>query len=78
MCIRDRYITLPYLNWLQNGELLNVEVQKKCLKYDDLYSKMHLFQALFLDFQIQQLAILKQVEVGKSYIPQKKALQRAV
>ena len=41
---------------------------------DDLCSKMHLFQALFLDFQIQQLAILKPVEVGKSYIPQKKAL----
>ena len=37
-------------------------------------SKMHLFQALFLDFQIQQLAILKPVEVGKSYTPQKKAL----
>ena len=36
--------------------------------------KMHLFQALFLDFQIQQLAILKPVEVRKSYIPQKKAL----
>ena len=32
------------------------------------------FEALFLDFQIQQLAILKPVEVGKSYIPQKKAL----
>ena len=28
----------------------------------------------FLDFQIQQVAILKPVEVGKSYIPQKKAL----
>ena len=28
----------------------------------------------FLDLQIQQLAILKPVEVGKSYIPQKKAL----
>ena len=41
---------------------------------DDLCSKMHLFQALFLDFQIQQHAILKPVEVGKSYIPQKKAL----
>ena len=35
---------------------------------------MHLFEALFLDFQIQQLSILKPVEVGKSYIPQKKAL----
>ena len=67
-----RYITLSYLNWLQNGELLNLEVQKKCLKYDDLCSKMHLFQALFLDFQIQQLAILKPVEVGRSYIPQKR------
>ena len=43
-------------------------------KYGDSCSKMHLFQALFLDFQIQQLAILKPVEVGKSYIPQKKAL----
>ena len=43
-----------------------MEVKKKCLKYDDLCSEMHLFQALFLDFQIQQLAILKQVEVGKS------------
>ena len=42
--------------------------------HDDLCSNMHLFQALFLDFQIQQLAILKPVEVGKSYIPQKKAL----
>ena len=54
--------------------LLLLEVQKKCLNYDDLCSKMHLFQTLFLDFQIQQLAILKPVEVGKSYIPQKKAL----
>ena len=44
------------------------------MNYDDLCSKMHLFLALFLDFQIQQLAILKPVEVGKSYIPQKKAL----
>ena len=69
-----RYVTLSYLGWLQNGELLNLEVQKKCLNYDDLCSKMHLFQTLFLDFQIQQLAILKPVEVGKSYIPQKKAL----
>ena len=39
---------------------------------------MQLFQALFLDFQIQQLAILKPVEVGKSYIPQKKALKRPI
>ena len=30
---------------------------------------MHLFQALFLVIQIQQLAISKPVEVGKSYIP---------
>ena len=44
------------------------------LKYDDLCNKMHLFEALFLVFQIQQLAILKPVEVGKSYIPQNKAL----
>ena len=44
--------TFSYLNWLQNGELLNLEVKKKCLNYDDLCSKMHLFQALFLDFQI--------------------------
>ena len=37
-----------------------------------------IIQALFLDFQIQQLAILKPVEVGRSYIPQKKALYHAV
>ena len=42
--------------------------------YDDLCSKMHFFQGHFLDFQIQQLAILIPVEVEKSYIPQKKAL----
>ena len=54
--------------------MANVKVQKKCLNYDDLCSKIHLFQALFLDFQIQQLAISKPVEVGKSYISQKKAL----
>ena len=68
------YITLSYLKWLKNCEQLNLEVQKKCLNYDDLCSKMHLFQALFLYLQIQQLAILKPVEVRKSYIPQKKAL----
>ena len=34
----------------------------------------HHNSGIFLDFQIQQLAILKPVEVGKSYIPQKKAL----
>ena len=33
-----------------------------------------IIQALFLDLQIQQLAILKPVEVGKNYVPQKKAL----
>ena len=63
-------------DWLQNGKLLNLEVQKKCLNYDDLCSKMHLIQALFLDFQIQQLAIFKPVEVEISYIPQKKALEQ--
>ena len=36
-------------------------------------SKMHLFQALFVDFELQQLAISKPVEVGKSYILQKKS-----
>ena len=46
---------------------------KKCLNYDDLCSNMLLFQARFLDLQIQQLAILKPVEVEKSYIPQKKS-----
>ena len=35
---------------------------------------MHFFQALFLDFQLQQLAISKPLGVEKSYIPQKKAL----
>ena len=52
--------------------------KKKCLNYDDLCSKMHLFQALFLDFQIQQLAISKPVKVEKNYVPQKKALKRAI
>ena len=69
-----RYITLSYLNLLQNCKLLNLEVKKKCLNYDDLFRKMNLFQTLFLDFQIQKLTILKSLEVGKSYIPQKKAL----
>ena len=32
----------------------------------------------FLDFKIQQLPILRPVEVGKSYIPQKKALYHVV
>ena len=68
------YITLPYLNQPENGKPSMFKVQKNCPNYDDLCSKMHLFEALFLDFQIQQLAILKPVEVGKSYIPQKKAL----
>ena len=45
--------------------------------FDDLCGKMHLFQALFLYFQIQQLAILRPVEIRKIYIPQKKALQCA-
>ena len=69
-----RYINRSYFNWLRNCELLNLEVQKKCLNHDDLCSKMLFFQALFLDFQIQQLVILKPVEVEKTYIPQKKAL----
>ena len=38
---------------------------------------MHLFQALFLDFQIQQLAIFKPVDLGKSYTLQKEALHVA-
>ena len=46
---------------------MNLEVQKKCLKYDHLCSKMRLFQVLFLDFQIQQLAILKPVDRKKLY-----------
>ena len=37
------------------------------------YIKYH-NSGTFLDLQIQQLAILKPVEVEKSYIPQKKAL----
>ena len=41
------YITLSYLNWPRNGELSKFEVQKKCLNYDDLCSKMHLFQTFF-------------------------------
>ena len=38
----------------------------------------HHISGTFSGFQIQQLAILKPVEVGKSYIPQKKALYCAV
>ena len=34
----------------------------------------HQNSGTFFDLQIQQLAILKQVEVGISYVPQKKAL----
>ena len=43
-----------------------------------IYYINHHNSGTFLDLQIQQLAILKPVEVGKSYIPQKKALKRAV
>ena len=72
MVIRSKKFSLPQLaSKLRAVESVST---KKCLNYDDLCNKMHLFQALFLDFQIQQLAILKPVEVGKSYIPQKKAL----
>ena len=58
-----RYITLSFLNWFQNYELLNQEVQKKCLNYNNLCTEMHLFQVLFLDYQIQQLAISKPVSI---------------
>ena len=74
MCIRDRYITLSYLNWHRNGEPSKFEVWKKCLTYIDLYSKMHLFHAVFLDFKLQRLAIFMPVEVGERCVPQKKAL----
>ena len=40
----------------------------------DAHSKMLLFQALFLDFELQQLAVSKPVNIGKTYILQKKAL----
>ena len=53
---------------------MSLSIQIQPIGLYNLVCKMHLFQALFLDFQIQQLAILKPVEVGKSYIPQKKAL----
>ena len=69
-----RYITISYLNWPRNGEPSDFKVWKKCLNYDDLCSKTHLFQTLFSDFKIWRLAISRPVEVGKSYIPQKKAL----
>ena len=57
-----------------NGFMVEQVKKTPPIKYVDLCSKIYLFQALFLDFQIQQLAILRPVEVGKSYIPQKKAL----
>ena len=64
-----RYVTLFYLNLLQNGKLLNLEVQKNCLEKVHFTTQIIIIQALFLEFQIQQLAISKSVEVGKSCIP---------
>ena len=55
-----------YFNHLSKEFLEQMIPHLKC-------SKMHLFQALFVDFELQQLAISKPVEVGKSYILQKKA-----
>ena len=69
-----RYITLSYLNWHRNGETSKFEVWKNCLTYTDLYSKLHLFHVVFLDFRLQRLAIFMPVEVGESCISQKKAL----
>ena len=37
-------------------------------------SKMYLFQNFFLDFKLWRLAISKPVDLGKSYVHQKKAL----
>ena len=54
--------------------MMNKKFAIEMLGYDELCSEMHLFQALFLDFQIQQLAFLKPIEVEKSYVAQKKAL----
>ena len=48
-------------------------VSKLLGKYAFYYISQHNSGNL-LDLQIQQLAILKPVEVGKSYIPQNKAL----
>ena len=42
-----RYITFSCVNWLKRYEPSKFEIQKKCLNYDDLCSKMHLFQTLF-------------------------------
>ena len=71
-------MTFSYLNCHRNGEPSDFIVQKKCLNFDDLWSKMHLFQTLFLDLQLWTLAISIPVEVGRSYITQKKVLYLAV
>ena len=63
-----------YLSWNRNGKPSEFEVKKMCLNYDDLFSKMHLFKRLFLDFELWRLTISMPVEVGKSYLPQKKAI----
>ena len=71
-------MTFSYLNWLQNSELLNLEVQRKVPRKGAFYYINYHNSGTFFDLQISQLAILKPVEVGKSYIPQKKALYPAV
>ena len=57
-----------------NDQFLNVSRFLFPRLYDDLCSKTHLFQTLFLDFKLWWLPISRSVEVGKRYLPQKKAL----
>ena len=51
---------------------------KKVPRKGAFYYINHHNSGNFLDLQIQQLALLKPVDVGKSYIPQKKALYPVV
>ena len=49
-----RYITSSYLNWLQNCELLNLEVQKKCLEKVHFTTQIIIIQALFWTFRFNR------------------------
>ena len=69
-----RYTTFSYLNWRKNGEPLKFEVQKNCMKKVHFTIWISISQKLFSDFKLWWLAVSMPVEVGKIYIPQKKAL----
>ena len=63
-----------HLKGLQSNRPLKFEVRKKSPNSHDLCSKMHGFPEFFSDFELCWPAISKPVDLGESYIPQKKAL----